>query len=124
MGMPISGALSGKIGSRVVIICGAIGLAVALPLLTLASTPSLLAMCLLMFGMSIGGIDVAANIHGTEVQNIAKKPLMSGFHGLYSIGGLIGASGMTMGLAAGIGCSRCRRSGFCCDYSLYYSCSS
>ena len=102
MGMPISGALSGKIGSRVVIICGAIGLAVALPLLKLASTPSLLAMCLLMFGMSIGGIDVAANIHGTEVQNIAKKPLMSGFHGLYSIGGLIGASGMTMGLAAGL----------------------
>lgn len=102
VGMPVAGALSGKVGSRVVIICGAIGLAIALPLLAIVSTPTLIGMCLLVFGASIGGIDVAANIHGTEVQNAARIPLMSGFHGLYSIGGLAGAGGMTMLLAAGL----------------------
>ena len=102
VGMPVAGALSGRIGSRTVIICGALGLATALPLLSIASSPLLLASFLLLFGMSLGGIDVASNVHGNAVQKIARRPLMSGFHALYSIGGLAGASGMTIALASGL----------------------
>lgn len=102
IGMPVAGALASRIGCRLIIAVGAVALTVVLPLLAIASTPMALGLTLLVFGASIGAIDVAANIHGTEVQNLAKRPLMSGFHGLYSIGGLAGASAVTIVMAAGL----------------------
>lgn len=102
IGMPGAGVLAGRIGCKALIAAAGVGLAVALPLLALASTPWQLGLCLLLFGAAIGAIDVAANVHGTEVQHRARRPLMSGFHGLYSIGGLVGAAAMTAVLAAGL----------------------
>ncbi|GGJ86538.1 MFS transporter [Pseudomonas matsuisoli] len=102
IGMPLAGMLSGRIGTKPVITAGAIGLAIALPLLAILSTPIALGLCLLLFGASLGAIDVAANIHGIEVQDVAKAPLMSGFHGMYSIGGLVGAGGMALIIASGL----------------------
>lgn len=103
IGMPIAGGLSGKIGSKWVIIAGALGLALALPLLATLSTPTGIGMTLFLFGASMGATDVAANVHGTEVQQKAGVPLMSGFHGFYSIGGLAGAGIVTVLIASGIG---------------------
>lgn len=102
VGMPVSGALSGRIGAKPVIIVGSICLLAALPLLSLLSSTMLLGLCLLIFGASIGAIDVAANIHGMEVQDAADVPLMSSFHGLYSVGGLIGSSSMAALIASGV----------------------
>lgn len=45
----------------------------------------------LVFGASIGAFDVAMNLHAVQTEASAQKPLMSGFHGFYSLGGLIGA---------------------------------
>ncbi len=105
VGMPVAGGLSGKIGSKIVIIAGALGLAIALPLLATLSSPVAIGMTLFLFGASLGATDVAANVHGTDVQNEAGVPLMSGFHGFYSIGGLTGASCMTALIACGINIS-------------------
>lgn len=102
IGMPLASALSGRLGTKRIIVTAAASLVLTLPLLALLSNTVLLALCLLLFGAAIGAIDVAGNIHGTEVQHLAEKPLMSSFHGFYSIGGLVGASGMTLGLASGI----------------------
>jgi fucose permease len=79
-----------------------LGIAAALPILASAgSIPGLIA-GLLMFGASIGAIDVAVNIHGTMVQEKAGVSLMSNFHGMYSVGGVAGSAGMTVILASGI----------------------
>lgn len=102
LGMPAAGVLSGRLGSRRVIVAGALGIFVALPLLVIGTSPWAMGAALLLFGASIGAIDVAANIHGSQVQDLAGVPLMSGFHGMYSIGGLAGASGITALLAAGL----------------------
>lgn len=102
IGMPVAGAFASRIGCKSIIVVGAVALTVVLPLLAIASTPMALGFTLLVFGASIGAIDVAANTHGTEVQNLAKRPLMSSFHGLYSIGGLAGASAVTAVMAAGL----------------------
>lgn len=87
IGMPAAGGISAKAGSRMVIIMGAVGIVVALPLLALLSTPQGGA-ALFLFGLSIGATDVAANIHGSEVQDRAGMPLMSGFHGFTALEGL------------------------------------
>lgn len=102
IGMPAASAFATRVGTRAVIIFGAISLIITLPLLAFVSTPVLLGATLLWFGCAIGATDVAANMHGTEVEHAAKAPLMSGFHGMYSVGGLVGASGVTALIAAGI----------------------
>ena len=99
IGMPAAGGISAKAGSRMVIIMGVV---VALPLLALLSTPLGIGAALFLFGLSIGATDVAANIHGSEVQDRAGMPLMSGFHGFYSVGGLAGAVVMTLLIATGL----------------------
>ncbi|TKU15375.1 MFS transporter [Citrobacter sp. wls827] len=102
VGMPACGGLVARKGPGVAVISGAIGLIISLPLLASVASPWAMALSLLLLGASVGAVDVAANIHGTEVQSAAGTPLMSGFHGLYSIGGLCGASGMTLAIAAGL----------------------
>ncbi|HAP27154.1 MAG TPA: MFS transporter [Achromobacter sp.] len=101
IGMPGAGALVGRVGCKALIVTAGLILATVLPLMAMASTAFSLGLCLLVFGAATGAIDVAANVHGTEVQRIARQPLMSGFHGLYSIGGLVGAAAMTAIIAAG-----------------------
>jgi predicted MFS family arabinose efflux permease len=101
--MLLTGVLSARHGSRPIIIAGGLGLAVLLPLLALADTPIKLGLVLLGFGASLGSIDVAANIHALEVEHASDRPLMSGFHALFSIGGFAGSALMTFLLAEQIG---------------------
>jgi predicted MFS family arabinose efflux permease len=93
--MPMTGILSARFGSKPIIISGALGMVLFLPLLTVAGTPSSLGIALLAFGASLGSLDVAMNIHAVEVEKAAHSPLMSGFHALFSIGGFAGALLMT-----------------------------
>jgi len=103
LGMPAAGILAGRLGSHVVIIIGSLGLLLALPMLAIAAHYFVLGAALFLFGVCQGAVDVAANIHGTQVQLRAGKPLMSGFHALYSVGGLAGAAAMTAALSFGLG---------------------
>lgn len=93
--MLATGALSARYGSRPVILGGGFGLAATLPLLTLADTPLALGGALFAFGAALGSLDVAMNVHAVEVERAAGRPLMSGFHALFSVGGFAGASLMT-----------------------------
>lgn len=102
LGMPAAGYLAGRFGNRVVVVFGALGVAICLPLLAMASSPAGLSAALFGFGAALGGVDVAANMHGTEVQERAGQPLMSGFHGLFSVGGLVGAAAGTLALSLGM----------------------
>ncbi|MCM5556966.1 MFS transporter [Pleomorphomonas sp. JP5] len=89
--MLMTGMLSARYGSKPIILGGAVGMAVFLPLLAVVPTPLTLGLTLFLFGGSLGSLDVAMNIHAVEVEKAAKRPLMSGFHGLYSVGGFIGS---------------------------------
>lgn len=99
--MTFAGGLSARYGTRRVIVAGGLGLALLLPLLAVASTGLTLAVALLVFGGSLGSIDVAMNIHAAEAETASGKPLMSGFHALFSIGGFAGSGLMTALLAGG-----------------------
>lgn len=92
--MPLSGIFINKYGSRKVSLTACIVMAVTLPLLLLASSAVELAVVLFVFGASIGSIDVAINSHAVMLQNRYGKPLMSSFHGMFSLGGLIGSIGL------------------------------
>ncbi|MEM5339534.1 MFS transporter [Paraburkholderia azotifigens] len=101
--MVVTGALSARYGSKPIIVAGGCGLAVILPMLSVVSTPFTLGVALLAFGAALGSLDVAMNIHAVEVERAAGKPLMSGFHALFSVGGFAGSTLVTFLLSMHIG---------------------
>jgi fucose permease len=60
-----------------------------------------LVVALVCFGLASGLLDVAVNAQGVAVERAYGRPLLSGMHGLWSLGGLVGAAGGS--LAAGVG---------------------
>jgi predicted MFS family arabinose efflux permease len=101
LAMPITGMLCARLGARPMILLGGVGAALLLPALAFANSPVALGAALLLFGAAIGTLDVAINAHAVEVEAAAKRPLMSGFHAQFSIGGFIGSGGMTLLLSLG-----------------------
>ncbi|MCE6960817.1 MFS transporter [Cereibacter sphaeroides] len=96
LAMPVTGWISAQLGARSMILTGGIGMVLCLPPLVAVGEAWLLAGALLLFGASLGTIDVAMNVHAVEVEKAARRPLMSGFHALFSVGGFAGAGGMTL----------------------------
>ncbi|NHO53055.1 MFS transporter [Acetobacter estunensis] len=95
LAMLLAGWLCARHGARPVIVVGGLSLMLILPFLAVASTPLTLGASLLLFGGALGSMDVAMNIHGVEVERGLNRPLMSGFHAQFSLGGCIGAGLMT-----------------------------
>lgn len=92
--MPVSGVLSNRYGSRIVMLCSAIVMALALPMLLIMDNVIWMGVMLFIFGSAVGTVDVAMNSHGVHVQNRFGKPIMSSLHGLFSVGGLLGSLGL------------------------------
>ncbi|MBS0189893.1 MAG: MFS transporter [Planctomycetes bacterium] len=99
--MPVAGALTGEWGCRRVIAL-TLGVAcVLLPLLVATHRLELLAAGLFFFGASLGALDVAMNIQAVLVERSTGRALMSGFHGLWSVGGIVGAGLVSVLISAG-----------------------
>ncbi|MEU8850911.1 MFS transporter [Streptomyces sp. NPDC048564] len=99
--MPVAGRISHRFGARNAL-RGLIALwTLALTLPSLA--PNLLTLCLALFtfGATAGMADVAMNALGVEVENRLGRSIMSGLHGMWSAGALIGSAAGT--LAAHLG---------------------
>ena len=89
--MQFAGPFISKLGARPIVIIGGIGQAILLPFLAFAPDLLTMAAALLLFGGFLGLLDVSVNVHAVEVEKRSDKPLMSGFHGLFSVGGFIGS---------------------------------
>ncbi|MGF6313629.1 putative MFS family arabinose efflux permease [Bradyrhizobium sp. i1.8.4] len=92
-----------RYGSKPVILAGGLGVALILPWLAVAGTPLRLGATLFAFGVSLGSIDVAMNIHAIELARATGRPLMSGFHAHYSIGEFTGSAAVTSFLSLQFG---------------------
>ncbi len=99
--MSLAGALAARFGCRRVIVGSVVPLCIALPLLASLSDPLLLAAALLVFGASLGAIDVTMNIQAIVVERASGRAMMSGFHGLFSLGGIVGPACIAALLSAG-----------------------
>ena len=73
-----------------------------LPLPLLATSPYMLAAILFVFGASTGAMDVSMNAHGVAIQERLGRPVMSSFHGGWSVGGFIAAGLVVLAAAAGL----------------------
>ena len=73
-----------------------------LPLPLLATTPTMLAATLFVFGASGGAMDVSMNAHGVAVERELHRPIMSSLHGGWSVGGFVFAGLVAISAAAGV----------------------
>ena len=89
--MPLSGAAAVRLGCRKVLTFASIAFAFLLFILSQVSDILLAIPVLLLFGAIMGCIDVVANVQAVIVEKAAGKRLMSGMHGLWSVGGFVGA---------------------------------
>jgi MFS family permease len=89
--MVLTGRLCRVFGSeRVTVATGAM-LSVSIALPPRAHSALALGLVLLGVGASYGGLNVAMNSVAVDLVAALRRPVMSGFHAAYSLGGLIGA---------------------------------
>lgn len=100
--MPVTGLLTSKFGCRRVILSAVGFIVLTTPLLSVINDPLLLAGVLLLFGVGVGVTDCAMNIQAILVEKASPVPVMSGFHGMYSVGGIAGAGFLTLLLTLGM----------------------
>jgi MFS family permease len=98
-----AGWLIARWGSRVVTSWAALGFCVLLPLPVIVPNVALLAVSLAVFGACNGTVDVSMNAQAVAVERRYQRPIMSSFHGLWSLGGVGGAAAASGAMAAGIG---------------------
>ena len=91
VGMPISGKIVTKYGSRNISILGLLLYAFFLTLLGLATVKWELAIGLFLFGFFGNFCNIAVNTQGVYTQQLFEKPIVGSFHGSWSLAGFCGA---------------------------------
>jgi MFS family permease len=88
--MPLLGRVIHRFGSKGVTLVGGLGACTLVPLLL--SQHTLIGLCinLVTVGVCYGLLDVGMNSHSMQVQHLHTKPIISGIHGWFSFGGIIG----------------------------------
>ena len=100
--MQIGGRLTDSVGARSVALAGLpllIGAAVSF---AFASTYPIALVGAVLLGLGNGTMDVAMNALGVQVESARRRPIMSTFHALWSVGGFVGA-GLVLILASLLG---------------------
>jgi len=105
LAMPLMGGLTGRWGTRRMVLLSGFAFAAMTPLIMGAPSLPLLFVAAFLFGVSNGALDVAMNANASEVETARGLPTMSSFHGFFSLGGLFGAGigGLLVGQGLGHG---------------------
>ena len=101
-GTRLAGAPVDRFGSRPVMRAGFPLLAATLLLPGLADSAIALFLALLVLGVLSGFLDVAMNAQGIEVERHLGRPILSGLHGLWSVGLGVGAGVAALAAAADV----------------------
>ena len=100
--MPTSSWLSSRLGCRTPIVVSALIVALCLISIPFITNLYLLGLVLFIMGINAVALDVISNIAGAFVEQVTARNIMSGLHGLYSVGGFCGSLSVTFLLSAGL----------------------
>ncbi|MBT2543093.1 MFS transporter [Streptomyces sp. ISL-44] len=105
-GMQLCGRLTDRMGARRVVPAGAALCSAAVVLPALAVDAPTLGVALFLLGFGNGCLDVSMNTHAIQVERGYARPVMSAFHAVFSLGGvlaaLVGARLITWGWDLGV----------------------
>jgi MFS family permease len=98
-----AGALSARLGTRPLVLVGALGYAAGLVPVSLSRSLGALAASFAFVGLSNGVLDVSMNVHGLTVERGLRRPILSSLHAAFSFGALAGAAAGAAAASADIG---------------------
>ncbi len=90
--MVASAALGARFGTRTMTVLFSVGFCLTLVPLPFAEDWLQFSLCLFLFGFAMGGQDVSMNAHAVHVEREYNRPIMSSFHGTFSLGAMIGGA--------------------------------
>ncbi|MFF8262734.1 MFS transporter [Streptomyces virginiae] len=90
-GMQLCGRLTDRLGARRVVPAGAALCSAAVVPPALAVDAPTLAVALFLLGFGNGCLDVSMNTHAVQVERRHGRPVMSSFHAVFSLGGVLAA---------------------------------
>jgi MFS family permease len=97
----VGGVVAARVGAWVVVRAGIPVFAATLVAAALVDNLAALTATMVVFGVLAAMVDVSMNAEAVVVERSAERPLMSGFHGMWSLGLLGGALGGVVAAAAG-----------------------
>ena len=103
LALPLAGFMVARFGSRHMTSAAALALCALLPLPLIAPHPVMLGSSLVVLGAANAMLDVSMNAQAVAVEAGYRRAIMSSFHGLFSLGGLVGAALAGGAMAAGMG---------------------
>jgi hypothetical protein len=101
IGGRLGGIAAARVGAWVIVRLGIPVFAATLVVAALAGNLAALTATMVVFGVEAAMVDVAMNAEAVVVERSAARPLMSGFHGMWSLGLLGGALAGVLAAAAG-----------------------
>ena len=90
IGIPLSGWLVAKFDSRIPMLLSSIAFLLALFSLSWGFSITGIAISLVFFSIALRIINIAINTQSVSIQNKFEKKIMGSFHGVWSIGGILG----------------------------------
>ncbi|GMA30931.1 MFS transporter [Litorihabitans aurantiacus] len=103
IGILASGPLVARLGTRPVIVTGSLSVVVSMLVIgfgALGGLAGVVAVGLALFGLGMGGGEVALNVEGADVERGIGRPVLPAMHGCFSLGTVVGAS-LGIALTAG-----------------------
>ena len=91
-----------RAGTRRACLAGGLLMSASMALILVAPTYWTLLPVLAAFGAGMATMDVAMNAEASAVEQALERPIMSSLHGMFSIGGMIGAAAGAVALAHGM----------------------
>jgi fucose permease len=86
-----AGRIVGRHGARHMAMLSGVLCAGGLVALLMSQSYAVLLALMVIFGIGMSLLDVSINAAASELEGLRKRSLMSGFHGMFSLGGMVGA---------------------------------
>lgn len=102
VGLTQAGRLIGRHGPRAVLRITAVISPLTLAFLLTGGAYGAVVAMVFAFGLVSSTFDVAMNVAATDLERLGDRPVMSGFHGMFSAGGMAGAGIGALALQAGM----------------------
>lgn len=91
VGSVVAGMVAVRRSSATALTVALVVVAVAAALIGLAPGLGVLVAAFVLYGLGLGAVDAGMNMQGVRVQAVLGRSVMGGFHGWWSVGGIVGA---------------------------------
>ena len=103
LAMQVVGHLTDRFGSARVMVPGGVGVSLSLLVPGFANSLPLLVLGLFLFGAGHGATDVSMNTQAVALNRRYSRPILSTFHAMFSVGGLLGSGAGALAAQVGLG---------------------